>query len=256
MYDRNLGGRELAFGVSGKLWKNALIMYDRQTDSLWSHLTGEALVGPLKGRRLRTYPSAMLRYSEWRRLYPDTLVLKKEVRGRGGVLLRGGSRDPYEGYYYSAQTGVIPQKYRDNRLHPKTLVVGLALGAQKARGGGAAKAYPFEELNRAGVVNDRFAGRDILIAYCEGAGAGVVFDRVLGGETLRFARAGGEDAKGAAACPFMRDEKTGSRWQRLTGLAVAGARKGAQLRQIPSTLAFWFGWKDYYPETRIYRHPK
>lgn len=251
MYDRNLEGETLTFGVSGKLWKNALIMYDRQTNSLWSHLTGEAVLGPLKGRRLETHPAAMLRYSEWKRLYPDTLVLKKERAGTGG-LLRSGSRDPYEGYYYSSQTGVIPQKYRDNRLHPKALLVGLSLDAPKGKR--AAKAYPFEELSRAGVVNDRFAGREILVTYCEGAGAGVVFDRVLKGETLEFALAPGEGAKGAAACRLMKDGRTGSRWQRLTGLAVKGPLKGAKLRQLPSTLAFWFGWKDYYPESRIYRH--
>ena len=180
MYDRNLDGKKLSFGVSGKLWKNVLIMYDRQTDSLWSHLTGEAVIGPLKGKRLKTFPAAMMRYSEWTQLYPDTLVLKKEGRGMGGML-RSSSRDPYEGYYYSSQTGVIPEKYRDNRLHPKTLVVALALDSPKEKGKQIAKAYPFADLNRAGVVNDRFAGRDVLVTYCEGAATGVVFDRVLRG---------------------------------------------------------------------------
>ncbi len=253
MYDRDLDGKKLSFGVSGKLWKNVLIMYDRQTDSLWSHLTGEALIGPLKGKRLKTHPSAMMRYSEWKQLYPDTLVLKKEGRGMAGMF-RGPSRDPYEGYYYSSQTGVIPEKYRDNRLHPKTLVVGLALDSMTEKGKAMAKVYPFADLNRAGVVNDRFAGREILVTYCEGAAAGVVFDRVLGGKTLEFELITDSGAKGAAACRFMKDKKTGSRWQRLTGLAVEGPMKGARLRQISSTLAFWFGWKDYYPQSRIYRH--
>ncbi len=253
MYDRDLEGETLTFGVSGKLWKNALIMYDRQTDSLWSHLTGEAVLGPLKGQRLKTYPAAMLRYSEWKHLYPETLVLKKERLGMGGML-SGGSRDPYEGYYYSSQTGVIPQKYRDNRLHPKTLVVGLALDALEKKRKRVAKAYPFDELNRAGIINDHLAGREILVTYCEGSG--VVFERVLKGEALKFSLATGSGEKGTAACRIMKDEKTGSRWQRLTGLAVEGPLKGEKLRQIVSTLVFWFGWKDYYPESRIYRHPK
>ncbi len=255
MYDRNLDGKKLSFGVSGKLWKNVLIMYDRQTDSLWSHLTGEAVIGPLKGKRLKTFPAAMMRYSEWTQLYPDTLVLKKEGRGMGGMF-RGSSRDPYEGYYYSSQTGVIPEKYRDNRLHPKTLVVALALDSPKDKGKQIAKAYPFADLNRAGVVNDRFAGRDVLVAYCEGAGTGVVFDRVLGGATLEFELTRNSGAKGAAACRFMKDKKTGSRWQRLTGLAVEGPLKGSRLNQLSTTLAFWFGWKDYYPKSQIYRHSK
>ena len=134
MYDRNLDGQKLSFGVSGKLWKNVLIMYDRQTDTLWSHLTGEGLIGPLKGKRLGTFPAAMMRYSEWTQLYPDTLVLKKKLKGMGGSVFRSSSRDPYEGYYYSSQTGVIPEKYRDNRLHPKTLVVALTLDSSESEG--------------------------------------------------------------------------------------------------------------------------
>ena len=236
MYDRNLDGKKLSFGVSGKLWKNVLIMYDRQTDTLWSHLTGEGLIGPLKGKRLNTYPAAMLRYSEWKQLYPDTLVLKKN-KGRGGVF-GNPSRDPYEGYYYSSQTGVIPEKYRDNRLHPKTLVVALTLDSPKKKGEQIAKVYPFADLNRAGVVNDRFASRDVVVTYCEGAGTGVVFDRVLKGETLEFGLTTDKGAKGAAACRFMKDRKTGSRWQRLTGLAVDGPMKGARLNQLSTTLAF------------------
>lgn len=254
MYDRNLDGRKLSFGVSGKLWKNVLIMYDRQTDTLWSHLTGEGLIGPLKGERLKTFPAAMMRYSEWKQLYPDTLVLKKNT-GRGSVF-GNPSRDPYEGYYYSGQTGVIPEKYRDNRLHPKTLLVALALDSPKEESEQIAKVYPFADLNRAGVVNDRFAGRDVLVTYCEGAGTGVVFDRVLNGEAHAFELVTDEGAKGAAACRFMKDKKTGSRWQRLTGLAVDGPLKGARLNQLSTTLAFWFGWKDYFPESRIYRHPE
>ena len=54
----------------------------------------------------------------------------------------------------------------------------------------------------------------------------------------------------------MKDRKTGSRWQRLTGLAVDGPMKGARLNQLSTTLAFWFGWKDYFPKSQIYRHPK
>ncbi len=230
-------------------------MYDRQTDSLWSHLTGKAVIGPLKGKRLEIYPAAMLRYSEWKQLYPDTLVLKKEGNGLSGMF-RGASRDPYEGYYYSSKTGVIPSKYRDDRLHPKTLLVGLVLDVPKENEKQVAKVYPFADLNRAGLVNDHFSGREVLVTYCDSAGSGVVFDRSLNGEILQFAVLEESDGKDSTVCRFMKDTKTGSRWQRLTGLAVHGPLKGARLRQLPSTLSFWFGWKDYYPESYIYRHPK
>jgi hypothetical protein len=248
-----LEGRELSMGVSGKLWKNVLIMYDRQTDTLWSHLTGEGLIGPLTGKRLKTLPAAMMKYSEWKRLFPDTKVLKKDTGRFGGLFSSGG--DPYEGYYYSSRAGVIPQKYRDNRLHPKTFIVAVALapseGAPKK-----AKVYPFADLNRAGVVNDAFAGRKLLVSYCESAKSGVVFNRQLNGKELTFQPELHKGKKGAGGCDFMRDRETGSQWVRLTGAAVSGPMKGQKLHQIPSTLSFWFGWKDYYPKSEVYKHPK
>lgn len=243
MYDRVLDGRELTFGVSGKLWKNVLVMYDRQTGSLWSHMTGEAVVGPLTGKRLKTYPAAMLTWGEWLKLRPATLVLEKPGGGRG-------MRDPYEDYYYSARTGILSEKHRDNRLHPKTWIIGLVLG-------GSAKAYPFPELDRAGVVNDRFGGRELVVTYCKEARSGAVFDRRLDEKTLTFVPdaaspgAGGAPGEGAS-CRFMRDEETGSRWQRLTGQAVEGPLAGKRLAQRPSTQAFWFGWKDYYPASEVF----
>ena len=52
-------GAPLTFGVSGMLWKDSLIMYDRQTRSLWSHVTGKAMKGPLQGTVLTVYPTSM-----------------------------------------------------------------------------------------------------------------------------------------------------------------------------------------------------
>lgn len=250
MYDRTLGDQELTFGVSGKLWKNVLIMYDRQTGSLWSHLTGEAVVGPLSGRRLKTHPAAMMTWGEWLKLRPATLVLEKPAGLRG-------MRDPYEDYYYSARTGILPEKHRDNRLHPKTWVIGLVLGNPSGRGEASAKAYPFPELDRTGLLNDRFEDRDLVVTYCKEARSGAVFDRSLDGKALTFAPdaapPGADSAPGeGASCRFMRDKETGSRWQRLTGLAVEGPMRGKRLVQLPTTQSFWFGWKDYYPKSEVF----
>ena len=244
-----LDGKELTMGVSGKLWKNVLIIYDRQTKTLWSHLTGGGVFGPLKGKRLKTFHSAFMTFSEWTKLNPDTKVLQK----KGGIfgLTRSSSRDPYEGYYYSRQTGIIPQKYRDNRLHPKTFIVGLVL--DDAAGKRIAKAYPFDALNKAGVVNDTFAGRDLVVSYCHGARSGVIFDRNLDGKKLSF-EAKGVSQKGGKECLLMKDSETGSTWQGLTGVSLDGPLKGKRLTPVQSTHAFWFGWKDYYPKSEIYKN--
>ena len=87
MHDRRVGDKELTLGVSGKLVDGNLIMYDRETDSLWQQSSGTALEGDLDGERLEELPEqdwAVLPWGEWRRLHPDTLVLTcAHCEGRG-----------------------------------------------------------------------------------------------------------------------------------------------------------------------------
>jgi hypothetical protein len=70
-YDRRLGDRVLEFGTSGRLYHSALVMYDRQTQSLWSHFSGQAIAGVLTGAQLRLFPVSTVSWAEWRRANPD-----------------------------------------------------------------------------------------------------------------------------------------------------------------------------------------
>jgi hypothetical protein len=38
----------------------------------------------------------------------------------------------------------------------------------------------------------------------------------------------------------------------MRGLSTEGSLAGTQLEPLKSTISFWFGWKDFYPETRVY----
>lgn len=147
MYDRELKGRRLTFGVSGMLYRNSLIMYDRETRTLWSHLLGFAIDGPLDGTRLRSLPSVFTTWAAWRRTRPDTDVLSP----------RRAPYDGYEGYYENGQTGVLGVRRRDPRLKPKELVLGVMEPA--------AKAYAFRDLERLGRIRDEVAGRPIEVVY-------------------------------------------------------------------------------------------
>ena len=75
MYARRVNGRTLTFGVSGMLWQDSLVMYDVETRSLWSHLLGEAMAGPLKGTVLGQVPSVMVDWKTWKSRHPQTTVL-------------------------------------------------------------------------------------------------------------------------------------------------------------------------------------
>jgi hypothetical protein len=236
VYDRRIKGKGLTFGVSGKLHANSLIMYDRQTDSLWSHLVGAAVSGPMKGEKLKPIQSMFTHWNTWKKLHPDSKVL---TSGRGGFLT--SARDPYESYYRSSDTGIIPTRHSDKRIYPKEYVLGLILNDK-------AKAFPFSVLSRRSVVNDEFAGVPLLIVFDEETTTGVIFTRKLHGKTLSFKRTQLEREKGM----FLVDAESGSVWQALTGRAVEGPLKGKKLEALPITPSFWFGWVDHYPNTQLF----
>jgi uncharacterized protein DUF3179 len=111
-----LNGHPTTLGVSGMLWRDALVMYDRATDSLWSQVNGSAVAGPERGKRLQELPSTLTTWGEWKRRYPETLVLVKPA-------LAGS---PYEDYFADPdRIGVRGSTNPDPRLPGKELVIGL-----------------------------------------------------------------------------------------------------------------------------------
>jgi hypothetical protein len=154
---------------------------------------------------------------------------------------RDYSVDPYEGYYYSHDTGVIATRREDQRLNPKAFVIGLRLD-------GAVKAYPFTRPSQEPVVNDTIANTPVVVVFQERNATGIVFSRRLGDQVLTFV----PTRSGAGDSFSMRDAQTGSLWSGIEGMALEGVLKGKRLDVIPATYAFWFAWKDYYPATTVY----
>lgn len=232
-------GAPLTFGVSGMLWKDSLIMYDRQTRSLWSHVTGKALTGPLRGTVLTVYPASMqTTWAQWRRLHPRTLVLSK--RGRFGTL--EGTSDVYEDYFQSETLlGIFGTKNPDASLPGKEYVLGVS--AETAR-----RAYPFRHLSVQPLVNDRVGTEPLVVVFAKESATATAFSRRVGGRTLEFRqlRAEGGDL-------LMTDAQTGSTWRALEGVAVAGRLQGERLNHVPATMAFWFAWKQIHPETAVWK---
>ena len=151
VYSRNIGGQVLTFGVSGRLYKSNVLLYDRQTDSLWSQLMEKSIAGPLVDTPLDPVPSSRTTWGFWRRRHPGTRVLSIDTGYD-----RNYQKDPYEGY---ARVGTIWFPVGDVRtdLSPKTRVMGIELD-------GAAKAYPLEKITLyPGVLTDRIGGRTVEI---------------------------------------------------------------------------------------------
>jgi hypothetical protein len=227
VYSRNVQGQIFDFGVSGKLIMNVLVMYDRQTDSLWSQLLGRAVAGEMEGVQLEYFPSWMTTWDDWKARHPGTLALVKGYQG---------ARDQYLSYYTSDRAGVLGETSRDDRLSRKEWVVGVTMGQD-------AVAYPFLTLNKVPVVNDWVDDQPILIVFDKQTANFAVFNRWIEGQELHF-----EHQEGI----LIQDLETGSVWDGIEGKAIDGPMLGQELERVRSTGSFWFGWKDFYPQTRVY----
>lgn len=153
VFDRRVAGRTRTFGVSGLLYRSALLLYDRESESLWSQIASEALTGPELGSRLRLLRSELLRWGDWRARHPNTTVLSLDTGHR-----RNYARSPY-GDYSVSEDLYFPAPL-DPRYHPKMPTLGVRLAD------GSARAYPAAELAHAGgEVRERFAGRALHVSY-------------------------------------------------------------------------------------------
>ena len=231
VYARQVAGQELTFGVSGKLIMNAVVMFDHQTDTLWSQFLSLGVDGPLAGTRLELLPALQTDWKTWLELHPDTLMLD---------VGRPPGTDSYAGYYRGSRAGILGEKHRDDRLDRKELVLALEVD-EKVR------AYAFSRLREQPVVNDTLSGRHILITFDAPSNTAVAFDRSVDGRTLTFDLQPDEDGTFT-----LRDRETGTEWAPLTGEALSGKLAGAKLQQLPANYTFWFAWTDFYPDTELY----
>jgi hypothetical protein len=247
-FSREVDGRTLEFGVSGKLYKSALVMYDRQTDSLWLHFEGRAIQGPLTGTRLDLIPVQLLSFGEWRREHAVGLVLSRDT---GHV--RPYGENPYESY--DSQEGPYGSFFRGpvgSELHPMARVVGVAFGD-------TAVAYAYERLasgRTAGVAQDTLAGREIVVLWAPGTASAldqrlISNGRDVGASGVFVPLADGRNLTFEVNAGTFVDRETGSTWT-LSGRAVAGPLAGERLEPVPHLDTFWFAWWGHHPETAVY----
>lgn len=239
MYVRpQVEGELLSFGVSGKLWRDSLVMFDRQTRSLWSQLLGEAVAGPLAGRQLDTIPSVVTTWGEWRARHPETLVLAKPADEQLQDIRRRASS--YAGYHRNPdEIGVLGSENRDPRLPGKALVFGM-------RQQDAAAAVAFSLLEQHPVLNTRAFGEPIVVFSPAGEAAALAYRRQVDGKALQFEQVPAEGERLLA-----RDLETGSTWAWETGDCLQGAFAGRRLERISGLPVYWGIWAQFHPKTEV-----
>ena len=237
MFRAEAKGRALVFDNAGVVAGNE-VFKDRGTGSRWQQSSLEAISGPLKGAHLRLYPFLLTSWQEWRRLHPDTLVLKPlpgyadRIADKNKMIREGLSGE-----------GAAPDDvtYRDPRLKPKTMVLGLDVA-------GSSKAFPLDALRLARVVNDTLGGKPVLIVHQATSDTTTAFVARAGGKTLTF------DAADAESSGLV-DRETGSRWNAY-GACVSGRLKGTTLESLVLEPEYWFAWSEFHRQTSIYTSPQ
>ncbi len=157
VFDRRAGGAERSFGVSGLLYNSDVLLYDHQTNSLWSQLMTKSVAGPGAGTALRWLPAEQVSWKAWRKANPGGYVLSTET----GFANNYSSTTPYQGYGNTGRLMFPVPTYR-NELRNKEWVAGILLN-------GTAMAYPLAKLP-AGITTDSVGGASITIDHDPASG--------------------------------------------------------------------------------------
>jgi hypothetical protein len=241
VFNREVDGQTMRFGVSGLLRNSDLIMWDDVSQSWWQQFTGTGIVGTYTGHELEILPSTLVGFGAFAENFPDGEVLSRGERSYG--------RNPYV-EYDSSTSPFLFRGTPDDRLGATERVLAVSIDDQ-------AVAYPFPTLAQVGVINDEIAGRPVVAFWQPGAasaldsaiidqsrdvGMAALYRREVDGEILTFRL----DEDGS-----IHDEQTNSEWN-VFGRAVTGELEGTQLRQELAAPHFWFAWAAFQPETEIY----
>lgn len=221
-----MDGKPLRFRLSGINNQNFL-MRDEETGTWWQQVSGEAILGPLRGKKLELVPQDELTFAQWRREQP-----------RGRVLRPDPKVTEYAGKNWEADIAKLPvvTPLIDRRLQPRELVIGVKVN-------GAAKAYPLAALQKQSPIIDTIGTTPVLVMLGEDRKSVRAFTRVANDQKLElFAK---------PMTSLLIDAQTGSEWD-FTGTAISGPLKGSRLPKLEVLSDYWFDWRTYNPQTAVY----
>jgi hypothetical protein len=242
VWESTVDGRTLTFHLAGINNQN-FIMRDDETGSWWQQITGEAIHGPLKGRKLNVVDHDEVAFELWKQANPNGRVLQPDP----GI----ASRDRYERPDWEERYSSLPvvtHPAPDSAFPPRTLVVGVKINGQS-------RAYPASTLEKQRILID-FIGSTPVLIVTAGDGKSIRgYERTVDGQTLEFfVRTDGQtDGKGQSHGKPVRmvDDKTASEWD-FWGRCTSGPLSGKSLKKIYVLKDYWFDWKAYNPDTSVY----
>lgn len=219
-------GKKENFRLVGMDHFNAMFE-DKTTKSWWRQVSGEAITGPLKGKKLEEIPSQQMTLAAWLRAYPYSLILQPDSLFK---------KEYEELENFDKGTIESSLEKRDSvSWQFKSWIVGI-------QGNGFAKAYDWNELVKKKIIHDSLPGLPLVIFAEPDSASFHVWNRHVNNFTLHFV----SDSSG------LKDLNTLSLWT-FDGLCIEGELKGAKLKPVQASQEFWHSWKTFYPQTTIYK---
>jgi len=232
-----VNGKALHFYLAGINNQNFL-MRDQETGTWWQQITGRAIYGPLQGAALQLVLSDELSFGEWRSESPSGKVLAPVAK--------------YTKEYdsnWEPQVAKLPVviSFPGTELKSRDVVVGLTLD-------GAARAYPWEAFAKQSPVVDRVNGTPLLLVLGPDSKSFRVFVSRIDGRDAEFFLQSNASADGPSEKKdwMLLDTMTASKWN-FEGCASSGPAQGKCLDRVPALKDYWFDWRNYHPDTTVYK---
>ena len=228
-YKSSSGGVDYKLGTSGFLYRSNKLMYDQATQSLWSTVRGEPVIGPLvdQGIALEHLSMVTTTWAEWLRRHPDTTVLSLNTGHRRDY----GEGVAYQSYFAGDQL-MFNTPFEDNRLKNKQEVLALIFPALPEE----QLAIDTQFLDKTPLYKDRI-GQQKIVVLTDTTGANRVYDP----QDVNFVS-------------YDRDstvvDSQGNEWL-VKEEKLVSADQETSLPRLPQRRAFWFGWQAAFPETRL-----
>lgn len=232
-WNRYVDGSVTEFGVSGLIYKNNLIPFDRESSSYWSQMLIQAVHGEQKEKKPDFIHVVEMKWGTWKKAFPNSKVLSRDT-GFGETY----SRHLYGSDYDTNNDAILfPIENEDNRLPRKQRIHGILAGSVE-------KAYSISKFpEQIGITHEAVGGQQIVVAGSSQLNLAVSFLRIVDGTTLTFSPVNNN-------LPIIMKDQEGTSWN-VFGEAVSGPRTGARLTSTRSYNAYWFAWVDFFPRTQL-----
>ena len=232
-WERTINGKVTTFGVSGLIYNNNLIPYDRETGSNWSQMKLDCVNGDLISTKIKTFQLVETQWKTWKEMYPFSKVASLNTgfdRSYGDY--------PYGDYKTAGDFFLFPLSRFDERLHAKERVHGIIINEE-------AKIYRFGSFpTKNTLINDVVDGKEVIIVGNAVKNFIVSFYSELEDGTKPIFTTVSKNN-------VILEDNLGNNWD-IFGYAVSGPSQGMRLKRTESFMGYWFAWGAFYPDSEIY----